>query len=133
MRLRQRATPLHVDEHAALLGELAELRKRVEALEARHVRRDDRVVLIAIGESVRGRVFSAAELFTHATNDPTLADALRGLTAKRLGKYLRTLANRPLAGLMLQRVGRDRDGSIWAVQVVGDLHRGSSVLPREGA
>lgn len=130
----RRATAFHGDDRTVSRAEYEALVSRVEALEAQRIRRDDRVVLIAIADAVQGRVFNAAELRAHALVNGELARALRPFTsAKRLGKFLRSIAGRSLGGLALQRIGRDRDGTLWAVQVVSDLHRGSGVLPREGA
>lgn len=53
-------------------------------------------------------------------------------TAKRIGKYLRKLSNRSMGGLVLQRVGRDEHGVVWAVlQVPTDLHAASGFSTSE--
>jgi NAD(P)-dependent dehydrogenase (short-subunit alcohol dehydrogenase family) len=83
---------------------------------------DDARFLAAIAASVHGHAFSARELVNHATVDPELRAALDGVTsAKRVGKRLHRLADRNVGGLTLRRVDRDRDGTIWIVQVA-DLH-----------
>lgn len=85
---------------------------------------DDRRFLAAIAAAVRGRAFSARELVNHATGDDEdeLRAVLAGATPKRIGKRLHRLAGQDLGGLMLRRVDRDKDGTIWRVQV-SDLHR----------
>ena len=80
--------------------------------------------MAAVVASVGATVFTAAELVAHARVDRDLDAAVRGYTAKRLGKRLRALADHPIAGCVLRRVGRDHAGTIWAVQVVDDLHGG---------
>ena len=82
----------------------------------------DAAFLMAVAAAIQGRTFSARELVNHATVDSELRAALRGVTsARRIGKRLHRLADRTVGGLRLIRVDRDRDGTIWCVQV-GDLH-----------
>ena len=98
-----------------------------------HISRDDsarleaalpatRALLDAIDAAAQGRVFSAAELVAHAGVDARLADALRGMSAKRVGKRLRAIAGRVCGGIVLQRVGREAGGTLWAVVQVADDH-----------
>jgi hypothetical protein len=112
----RRATALH---DTVTRTEYEALLLRIEALEAQRIRRrDDRADGLAIATAVQGRVFSAGELLAHTTVNRDLAQALRGLTTPRqVGKRLRRLAGRDLGGFVLQRVGSDRDGTLWAVQV----------------
>ncbi len=62
-----------------------------------------------------GACFSAGELIAHAAVHPALRQALAGglMDTRRLGNRLRTLAGLEIAGLVLQRVGRDETGCIW--------------------
>jgi hypothetical protein len=79
---------------------------------------DDARFLAAIAASVHGHAFSARELVNHATVDRELRAALDGVTsAKRIGKRLHRLAGQDVGGFRLCRVDRDRDGTIWSVQV----------------
>jgi len=120
-------------------AQLAELERRVQVLEqlVRHdghrcrsatMVADDRDLLRAILASIGdGVLFSARELLEHAGLDPVLARALRGVTAKGLGKRLRRLEGSPSqicdgnTGCVIRAVGRDEHGRIWVLQVVGDL------------
>ena len=59
----------------------------------------------------------------HSAVDPALHVALAGVASpQRVGKRLRRLSRRTIGGVRLVRVDRDRDGVIWTVQVVADLH-----------
>lgn len=107
-----------------LLRRIDDLEARVAALEPAN----DAAFVAAIAASVKGRVFNVAELRTHARIDADLGRVLRGLTSRQLGNRLRTLANRPINGLVLQRVGRDEAGCIWTV-----LHAASGLGSSEGA
>jgi hypothetical protein len=122
------ATPPLVARLAALEGEIAVLRDRVAGLERQTGLRvdDDRALMRALVGSVGACVFTAAELLQHATIDRALQTALRRYrTAKHVGKALRRIADQPIAGFVLRRVTRDHTGTIWGVQVAGDLHAGS--------
>jgi len=111
---------------AQLVADVEALRDRVSALE-RQLRRqddDDRDLVRAIVTAVHADVlFSAGDLVEHGTIDRALGQALGGLTARQLGKKLRELADRPLGGFAIVRVDRNSAGTIWMVQVCGDLHR----------
>ena len=54
-------------------------------------------------------------------------------TATHVGKCLRRVADQPIAGFVLRRVGRDNTGTIWGVQVTGDLHAGACAAEDAGA
>ncbi len=87
----------------------------------------------AIAAAVHGHVFTARELFQHARVDQALGAVLAGLRSpKQVGKRLRALAGRELGGLLLQRIGRDQSGMIWAEQVAPDLHRDPILSSRAG-
>ncbi len=85
---------------AALVADLAELRRDVAALRARRGPRDaeDRALLEVLAESTEGRPFVARELFAHAERvDARLAAALAAATLStpgELGCWLRRLAGR---------------------------------------
>lgn len=79
---------------------------------------DDARLMTALAARVGGLAFSAGELLAHTHVDDTLAQALHGLaTPRHVGKRLRALADRPIAGFVLQAVDRDAAGTIWIVQV----------------
>jgi hypothetical protein len=111
------ATRLALDVEA-LLRRIVALEARVAALEPPA----DAQFLATIAASVKGHVFSSAELRKHARVDATLQRVLRGLTNRELGNRLRTLADRHIDGYVLTRVGRDQAGCIWAL-----LHEDGSV------
>ncbi|HET6959796.1 MAG TPA: hypothetical protein VFI56_24555 [Vicinamibacterales bacterium] len=75
---------------------------RIENLE--YTRIDDRELLAAIVASTRGRAFTSKELHAHAAVDRELAAALRGLTVRRLGHRLRTLAGTAIDGWTIAKV-----------------------------
>jgi hypothetical protein len=122
-RARRSATPDPIEARlSALEAAVARLSLHVEQFTGQ-TRPDDAAFLAAIAASVRGHVFSARELVNHATVDRDLRAALAGVTsAKRIGKRLHRLAGQGVGGFRLCRVDRDRDGTIWSVQVVDDLH-----------
>jgi hypothetical protein len=114
-------------EIAELRQTVADLRRRVEALEAARLKRSTKSIapgalLVAIVDAIGTRAFSSAELLTHARlASPALQQAFSALnirTARRLGKVLKRLHGHDRAGLRLERVERDKHGVIWAVQVV---------------
>jgi hypothetical protein len=123
------------DVLAVLRAEFAELRQRVVALERLHAPIDDQARLLVIADEVKGRVFGAAELRDHAKLNPKLAEALGNLkSAKRIGKFLQKIANRPMGGVVLQRVGRDEHGTLWACCKYDPTYILPSSVPRgEGA
>ena len=83
---------------------------------------------MTVAVAVRGSVFSSQELLAHAAVDEALRIVLHGLTARRLGKKLRRLANHPHGGLMIAYVDRDAHGAVWSVvQVSEHLHTESGV------
>lgn len=128
MSIAQRARPVAAGLLEQLRDELGAVRARVAALEHQAGVRadDDRALMRAIIGSVGAHVFSAGELVAHAVTDPELRAVLtRYGTAKRVGKCLRRIVDQPIAGFTLRRVGRDHSGTIWAVQVDPDLHRGA--------
>ena len=107
---------LRRDPLVALVGEVEALRTRIEVLEARIATRppvtDAAALVAAIVAATRGRVFTARDLLDHASVDDALRVTLGGLTAKRLGKRLRALANRNCGGWILGSVGRDEGGTL---------------------
>jgi len=110
-----------------LSADLAAVCERVAVLErAARVHADDDVALMAaLVAAVGACVFSAAEILDHATIDRDLHAALRSRrTAKAVGLRLRGIADQPLGGFVLRRVGRDEHGILWGLQVASDLHPG---------
>jgi hypothetical protein len=104
-------------------AQLADLHRRVEALEAQLARRrstrdgEDRRILAALSAAAGTRVFSSREVLRHAQSDDRLAAALREAdisNARELGKALRRLEQ----GGAVLRVGADRGGIVWALREV---------------
>ncbi len=115
----------------AVIGErLAAVEREVAELRAL-LTTSDRAFLHAVALAVDRQVFTAAELLAHARHDAALADVLRGLSPKRIGKRLRSLVGREVGGLVLRRVERNAEGVVWEVQVISDLHQ-VSVAPDDG-
>lgn len=81
----------------------------------------DRAFLATIAAAVGDHAFSAAELLAHARTDLALAEALKDSTPRHVGKRLHALAGRQSGDVELVRVGRDRDGVIWACKWRGSL------------
>ena len=100
---------------AALERELADVRRLQREADA-----------AVIARSVRGCVFSAAELLAHARVDPDLHEALHGATTPRqVGRRLAQLAGGALRGVRIVRLPRNGDGCIWtAVLHDGTPHAG---------
>jgi hypothetical protein len=96
-----------------LRRELAELRARVESLEAAALP-DDRWLPI-VARSVGDHVFSARELVAHAATDPDLRRAVAGQSVRQIGARLKRIARSPVPGFALRAETRDADGCIWAL------------------
>jgi hypothetical protein len=107
-----------------LLRELLDGQARILAALERQRRPsavDDARFVAAIAASAKGCAFSSAELLQHVRVDADLREVLGGRTSRQIGKQLRALADRPVGGFVVRRIGRDGDGTIWAVQAA-DLH-----------
>jgi hypothetical protein len=75
-------------------------------------------VLLPVLASVAGsRCFTAREVIAHANVEPSLRDALGVSSARRLGKYFRSIEGRKVNGFQLERIGAERDGLLWIVRV----------------
>lgn len=126
-----RAAAVRNDDAAAIIAalrcELGALADRVAVLErqARGRVDDDAALMRVLVGSVGDTVFSARELVAHARVDHELQAALRSRTTQQVGKRLRAMVDQPRGGFVLRRIGRDHAGTIWAVQVLDDLHAGS--------
>jgi hypothetical protein len=59
--------------------------------------------------------------------DGALRAALRDLTIADLGRWLRAMRDRPLAGYVVQRVTRDRHGAVWTVLITDHQHHDPGV------
>jgi hypothetical protein len=97
----------------ALQRELAELRGRVECLEAAALP-DDRWLPI-VARAVGDHVFSARELVAHAAADPDLRRAVAGQSIRQIGARLKRILRSPVPGFALRVAARDEDGCIWAI------------------
>jgi hypothetical protein len=98
----------------------AEIQRREAELAILKQQRADRqasaFLLILARVIPAGVVFSAGELMAHGRLDRELGQAIGPMTPKRLGHYLRTLALRPVSGILLQRCDdRDKRGCIWSI------------------
>lgn len=123
MPSRIAARTIAVDPLAAVCERLAHIEQRLERLERpRGSNADDVVFVAAIARAVRGCVFSAHELRAHARVDAELAQAMGSCSSRHVGKRLRRLSGQAIGGFTIVRVGRDAAGTVWALQVVEDLH-----------
>jgi hypothetical protein len=111
---------------AATLAELVAGQRRLEeevraireALEARRPAPDaaGEALLQAIYAHVGSTSFSVAELMKHAlAGSPELRAALAEMNGRKLGRALRRLRNRELAGLVLIRESEDSFGVVWRI------------------
>ena len=99
---------------------MGQLLGKVNLLLQRPVAVNEPALLAIIFEAVVGRSFGARELYAHAlaVGGPLLETlvAAKITNPKRLGKRLKTMSKRgPLGGLILARIGDDREGAIWSV------------------
>jgi hypothetical protein len=112
-----------------LLTEIRDDQRRVLRLleeERRPAPVDERAgkLLAVIAEHVGDRVFSSAELVTHARLAPALrfaiVESFGALNARRIGKWLRRVEGQVLGGLRVERIGADALGVAWRVCRVSD-------------
>jgi hypothetical protein len=105
-----------------LIDEVRGLRAEVRAAleERRRPASDDERTarfLSIIAVTAADRVFSSAELVAHARLVPALRDAivenLDALNARKLGRWLRRIEGRGIAGLRVERIGADGAGVAW--------------------
>jgi hypothetical protein len=103
------------DEVRGLRADLAPRRSPTRADHGKHLR--------AISAVVGARVFSVAELIEHGMI--VEGEAVRAaivalvgeLNGRKLGKLLRDIEGREIAGLRVERVGEDSRGIIWVLRV----------------
>jgi hypothetical protein len=113
-----------------LVAEVRDLAARVARLEGRQRVRDElhAAALVALAAAVQYRTFTAKSAIAHAQQvDRALLGALRAAgvdTPRTLGRWLRTVQRpektprgpfsaMPIAGLRVERVGKDGDGALW--------------------
>jgi hypothetical protein len=114
------------DPVVELLRELVDLqRKTLAAIEQSRRPLHDKPItnlLPVLAAAVVDKAFSAREVMQHAALvDDSLRDALAaaGLSnARQLGRWLRSVENQTIAGVVLTRIGLDRDGVVWRVSRV---------------
>jgi hypothetical protein len=124
-------------EVAALRSEVARLRvPRLAAADFAALER----LLPAIRGAVGGRVFSVADLVEHAKLPTPEARALRAAlgpldagATRRLGKLFARGLDVHVAGLLVQRVGDDRGGTVWSVGVTFQAEKGAASRDIAGA
>lgn len=108
-----------LETHGRLLGRIVELleRDRGEATDARALR----LVRAIASSQIGGDSFSAGELFAMRDGEDELAAAILACgkhDARQFGKLLQGWQGHVFDGLVIVRVGEDRRGAIWEVQVV---------------
>lgn len=106
-----------VDEIKGLRADLARVDDTSRGSKREPILSDARF-LATIAASVQGHPFTASELLAHAAVDPDLAEVLRGMSARRVGKKLQVLSGRSINSYRLNRISRDETGWIWHLQVV---------------
>jgi hypothetical protein len=122
------------DLEAIALQVLAELSRIRELLERREAGEPD--LLRSIHHACRSTEFTTPELLRHAAL-PANSDLQRALecefddpNSRRIGKFLASIAGRPIGGFMAERIGQEREGAIWRVRVCPDK-LASPVAPGE--
>ena len=83
----------------------------------------DAAALVAVASATQGATFTACDLHRLALVDPVLRNRLRAADVtfvREIGEWCRRVRGVPIAGLMLQQVGRHRDGRVWIVATRGD-------------
>lgn len=120
------------------LAILTELRAIRLALDARQQPAADAAMVTfvrAVHASIGPRLFTAGDLAAHAAlaGSSALRSAIlgvcRGLGARPLGRALRRLEGRPMAGLRVERIGIERDGVVWRVAVIAVSSTAVTTLP----
>jgi hypothetical protein len=103
----------------AVLNELRLIRQLLERDRRPVARATIDTVLPLLSAVVGERAFSAKEVMAHAglvdEDLRTALDAAGLSTARRLGKWLRSIEHQTIAGARLERIGLDRDGVVWRV------------------
>jgi hypothetical protein len=80
----------------------------------------DVALLVAVAEAIGDRTFTSAQVVAHARTDPALRDAIDDAditNPQELGCVFRRLEGITVTGLRLERVGDQREGVQWRVQV----------------
>ena len=102
-----------------LITEVQGLRADLVHERERHHKKSAADLVLTLAASVENKAFSTREVIAHATRvegDLSAALEVAGLSNPRqLGKWLRTIEGRTIAGVRLERIGIDRDGIIWRV------------------
>lgn len=101
-----------------LESEIRALRSEIAAGRAAPPSADDTALVAAIGATVGDAIFTAAELLTHADLDAELLAALVAANAtatRQLGKIMQRVSGHDLGGLQIERVARERGGTLWRV------------------
>lgn len=116
-------------QYAVLLEAVLRLEGKVDALAVAVDRTGPRDrqrarLVVTMAARVGARSFTAADLLKHARPevDPDLGAALADClidSPKQLGRELRRLEGRPIAGFIVERVADGRDGIAWRVRVSG--------------
>ena len=125
----RQSIPADLPQYAAMLSLLQQIvdgqQRIIELLERGRGARDqaDVALLLAVAEALGDRQFTSAALVAHAEADLALRQALVGAdisTTRELGCLLRRLEGSVLSGLRLERMGDQRAGVVWRVQVSED-------------
>jgi hypothetical protein len=109
-----------------LLSILAAIKENTAAVRELSLRKEPpdvgkfhEALLPVLAAAVEAKAFSAREVMERAA---LLDVALRAALAaagldnpRQLGKWLRTVEGRQLAGVRLERIGTDHDGIVWRV------------------
>jgi hypothetical protein len=83
------------------------------------IRKFDAPRLVAVlADLIEDKSFTSADLVELALHNTELRDAIGDMTARKLGKALRSIAGRDVGGYTLRNDGRDMDGVIWRVYPV---------------
>jgi hypothetical protein len=101
---------------------VAQLGRRVEALEARRQKPDparDARLTSAIAAAYGSEVFGVVDLL--GSGDRELRDVLGGVGPRALGSWLRRLRRHGAGPYRVERIGRDEAGAVWSLTLATDI------------
>jgi hypothetical protein len=112
-----RPSPLVVDDLAALQQQVADLERRMAALEAARstLSRADVELLQRLLPAWAGAVGSEPVLVGELLRYPAIELVLAGMPARRLGRLLRRCTGRPVDAYIVKRLGREDGAVIWGL------------------
>lgn len=106
-----------------ILGELRAIRAAIAPGPHAPLEPGAEALVLAISAHAGDLLFCARELVEHSRLRAAIVAAVGELNSRRLGRLLRRLEGREIAGVRIERVGEDRDGVAWRVSRVSDARK----------